>query len=335
MGRIWTCWWMLPAALLLLSGCNKAKSILEEAESAHEAGDPVGAAEILERMVVEAPGAPEQTRAALLAVRWLTEAEEATEDPGRRRELLHEALEWESDNARTRTALCRLEFDLEDWDAARSCVDEGREVIPTDRLQRFDELLARRDREAEQAVERGRLLASADPADWRRLRRRYGASPEASLADDKLMEASICEDLFRFTEPLKLKGSGSPTDWGERLGREDDRNGQVTVLTEVRDEAERLATSLADTRAALKIHGALPGEEEIQRSLLAAYASLEPPLGRLQRAFGGSVYKVEDRTDAVVRFGCDMRDLVFSLRDARKGAEQTCDDLREAAREVE
>ena len=335
MRRVRMHWWVLPAALLLAVGYNKAKPILSEAEALYEAGDPVAAAAVLERMAVEAPGAAEQTRATLLAVRWLAEAEEVTDDPERRRELLHQALEWEPDNARTRSGLCRLEFDIEDWEAAQRCVQEGRDVIPTDRLQRFDELLARRARDLEQGEERARLLASEDPADWRRLRRRHGGSAEAGVADDRLMDASICEELSRFTEPLELKGAGGPMDWGERLGSATDRNGQVTALSGIRDEADRLRVALAERKAALEDHGVLPGEEGIQRSLLAAYTSLEPPLARLLRAFGGKVYKVEERTAALVRLGRDIQEVVLDLRDARRGAEKTCDDLREAARDAE
>ncbi len=326
---------LLLTPLLLLTGCNKAKSIIAEAEATYEAGDPVAAATILERVAVEAPDASEQTLATLLAVRWLGEAVEATDDVDQKRVLLDRALEWEPGNPRTAAAMCRLELDLENWEAARRCVDTGRDVIPPDRLERFDQLLARHDREAEEAVERQRLLASEDPADWRRLRRRHGGSMEASLADEKLLEASVCEDLFRFTEPLKLKGSGSPEGWGDRLGRESDRSGQVTALTEVRDETDRLATSLSETKAALESHGVVEGEEAVQRSLLAAYASLERPLQRLQRAFAKKVYKVEDRQAAVARFGRDLSELVVDLRETRKGAEETCDDLREQWRDAD
>ena len=334
MRRVRTGLWLLPLALVLAAGCNKAKPILSEAEAVYEAGDPVAAAQVLERMAVEAPGAAEQTRATLLAVQWLSEAEEVADAPERRRELLNKALEWEPGNARVRSALCRLEFDIEDWEAADRCVQEGREIIPPDRLQRFDELLTRRARDAAQAEERARLLASDDPADWRRLRRRHGGSAEAGLADDRLMEASICEELSRFTEPLELKGAGGPMDWGERLGSATDRNGQVSALSGIRDEAERLSSDLADRKAALEVHGVLPGEQDIQRSLLAAYTSLEPPLARLRRAFAKKVYKVEDRTAALVRFGGDVQGLIRDLREARLGAEKSCDDLREAAREA-
>jgi hypothetical protein len=323
-------WVILLALALATLGCNKAKGIITDAEATYAAGDPVGAAHTLERLRTEAPDAPELTRATMLAVQWLSEAADQAEKQDRRRELLDEALVWEPDNARTRSARCRIEFEDEAWHAARSCVEAGRDVIPTDRLERFDELLAGQARTIEQAAERESLLASADPDDWRRLRRRYGGSLEAVDANDKLLAASLCEDLFRFTEPLRMQGSGSPLDWGDRLGREGDRNGQVTVLTEVREQAERLATSLQEQRTALQGHGVLPGEESIQASLLESYGAIEPPLERLLRAYRKKVYKVEDRTAAVARFGQDTQQLVLPLREARKGAEASCDDLREA-----
>lgn len=324
----------MAALLASASGCSRAKSILSEAQDAYEGGDPVAAARILDRMATEAPGAREHTRATMLAVQWLTEAAEASDEPDKQRELLGEALRWEPGNSLARAALCRLEFDLEAWDAARSCVAEGKGTLPPDRLERFEEMLADHDRDEAAAAERRRLIASTDPADWRRLRRYHGGSEEAGLADDKLAEASICEELFRFTEPLDIGGSGS-LDWGERLGKEEDRNGQVTALTEIRDEAVRLAADIAERRAALEAHAVQPGEEGLRSSLLGAYASLEGPLSRLDRAFAKSVYKVEDRAAAVARFGHDIGSRVRTLKEVRTAAEETCDELREAARNAE
>lgn len=317
-------WGLLGAVLLV--GCNPAQAVIDEAETLYAAGDKLAAARHLERMKRDHPDDVLVTNAHLLAVKWLEEAAVAEEDPGRRKALWREILEWEPDHSRIWTRLCEVEFEAEVWDEAKACLDAGRPHLPQDRRDRFDEILARREADAAGAHERARLLASADAADWRTLRRDHAGSDEAAEAEAKLLAGSICEDLFRFVEPLKLEGVNDPRPWGPAVARETTRNGQVNALTSVRDAARRLRPILAQLQADAASHATLNEAEEATRaSLEAAYASLLPPLDALEAVFARKKYKMEDRTDAVEAFDVALQPLLGPIQQTRREATRDCE----------
>ncbi|MCP4870199.1 MAG: hypothetical protein GY898_15955 [Proteobacteria bacterium] len=317
--------WMLLAVGLLV-GCNPAQTIIDDASAQYATGDKIGAARSLEKLQRDHPDDVLVTNGRLLAVQWLTEAAEAEEDPGRRKALLREVLEWEPDHSRIWTRLCEMEFDAEAWEAAQGCLDEGRAHLPKDQRDRFEEILTKRADDAAGAAERAALLASDDAADWRALRRDHAGSDEAAQAQTRLLTSSICEDLFRFVEPLKLEGVNDPRAWGPAVAKETTRNGQVNALTEARDGARRLRADVEQMQAEAAEHGVLNEAEEATRaSIEAAYASLLGPLEALEAAFAKKKYKMEDRTGAVAAFDEALEALLGPIQTTRREAGKDCE----------
>jgi len=328
---------VLLAALLACfatSGCNKAGDALEQAIATYESGDTLGAVEALEQLRIDHPDSPEVRRAAMLAGRWLLEATEDIEDPERRLEYLTAALTWEPDNSRLWSARCRIELDREAWEALRDCAEQGDAYLPSDRKQQFAERLADHDARQSDAAERQQLLEAGTDGAMRTLLRRYPGSPEAEVAAERLSTASLCADMFRFVEILRLQGDGGPLGWGPRVAAEQDRNGQVTALAHVREQQQAFSDLLESTRKELTEHEVIEGEAPIRDGLLAAYDSMGPSLSGLQRAYARRKYKVEDRIVAVVAFDQKIQRLRFDLRDAREASEASCQALA-SAREAE
>jgi len=326
---------LLLAVALGVTGCqDKAELILEEATALYEAGDPGAAAQTLRRMHTETPAAPQVSTAALLATRWLTEAAEAAETDEERRRLYRAALDWEPDHARVWSALCRIEFDAQRWEDARACVEEGRDFLPPDRLEGYTGRIARHDEEVALAAERARLLDANTLESWDELVKLFPDSDEASAARELIVRRSLCREIDRFIEPLKLIGPRSPRTWGERVRKESERSAQVTILTQVRDEARIFTGEMADVKGDLVNHGLIEGEDAVRDGLVAAYTLLEPHLSQLDAAYNRRKYKLEDRLAAVERFDMELGRAWPSLKDARKAADRGCVELAEQ-RELE
>lgn len=325
---------LLAGALLLVSCTDPAEQIMTEAQALYDAGDPPAAAETLRRLHTETPGASEIATAALLAVRWLTEAAEAAETDDERRRLYRAALDWEPDHSRVWSALCRIEFDAKRWEEGRACVKEGTEYLPADRLQGFTEQLERHDRDVALAAERSRLLDAGDLDSWDELVLSFPDSEEAATAREMIVRTSLCRELARFTEPLKMIGPRSPRTWAERVRKESDRSAQVTVLTQVRDEARLFTEEMGRVKTGLVNHKVMDGEDAIRDSLVSAYTLLEPHLGKLDRAYNRRKYKLEDRLTAVERFDMELGRAWPQMKEARRAADKDCVTLDEE-REME
>ncbi len=116
---------VLLTGLLLVVGCNKGKSLIEEARRQHDSGSLDAAIATLAQVQQKAPGTPEVAQAAGLAVEWLVAASDAApaKTPGREQRA-KEALSFDPQSGAVQARVCRAAREAEDWDALRTCLDK-------------------------------------------------------------------------------------------------------------------------------------------------------------------------------------------------------------------
>lgn len=263
--------WRSVVIALLLTGCNKGKPVIEEAQTLHRTGEVELALTKLETVRDIAPGTPEVAEAAELAVGWLIEAADASEDLKAERDLLGRALKWKPSSGQAQVGLCEVEASEKNLDALRVCIQKlaDAEGVPQERKK---DLLAK--------AERMELSASASPKEWLRLAQTWPESDEAKEITPRLLRHySLCHDVERFAGfiegsletllkleqqmkvELRLSKSG---DIGT-IGR-----GLDAINTVHRHAVETLA-STKERRNRLLTHETITGEDTTKRMLLDVY----------------------------------------------------------------
>ncbi len=317
---------VLLAGTALMVGCNKGKTIIDEATAVYLAGDTLEAARILERVRTEAPETPEVNEARTLAVEWLSRKSEL-ETGENRRIFVAAALEWAPNDPDLHTRRCEVELDLEQWETARACLKEVDGRIPGREHKRQSDILATHDQTVADTEQRKRLIESDDPLGWYALLKEFPGSDEAHLAKQKLPEASLCADLKRFSDVLFTGGQTGPGTWGARLREQDSQGYQRSVLSEIRRSSRAISDSVLAMEVELKEHTVMVDEEEVRDHLLDGYAELQPAMAKLSGSFTGKAYKIERRLKIVDRFARDFLTTEKKIEEQRLASKKACEVL--------
>jgi hypothetical protein len=313
----------LAASIVLLSSCNRGKTIIDEATSVYLNGDPLEAARILERVEVEAPNTAEVKQARDLAVEWLTRKSELELGENRRTYLLA-ALQWAPSDPDLNSRRCEVELTLKNWEAARTCLKEVSDRIPGREQQRQEEILALHDKEIADSEARARLLESNDPISLYRLLADFPGSDESHTAAERLPALSLCADLERFADILFTGGQTGPAGWGARLKAQDSQGYQRSVLSEIRRSTDALNKKLDVLRTELQGHTLMFDEKEVRDMLIEGYDMLQPAMTELHSSFSGKAYKIEQRIKKVDRFARTFIETRQKIEAKRDAAQQAC-----------
>jgi|GEM_PF-4766381 len=313
----------LTALMLLLSGCNRGKTIIDEATGVYLNGDPLEAARILEQVELEAPNTPEVKQARDLAIEWLTRKSELELGESRRTYLLA-ALRWAPHDPDLNSRRCEVELSLKNWEAARTCLKEVSGRIPGREQKRQEEILATHDKETADSETRARLLESNDPMSLYRLLADFPGSDESHSAAERLPDLSLCADLERFAEILFTGGQTGPAGWGARLKAQDSQGYQRSVLSDIRRSSDELNKRLVDLRTELNEHALMFDEKEVRDLLIEGYDMLQPAMNELHSSFTGKAYKIEQRIKKVDRFARAFIETRQQIEKQRDAAQQAC-----------
>ena len=314
---------VLATALLGISGCNRGKSIIDEATGIYLGGDALEAARVLRRVEQEAPNTPEVAKARTLAIEWLTRKSELELGESRRAYLIA-ALEWAPHDSGLNSRRCEIELDLKEWEAARACLEKVNGQIPMPDQQRLEKILAVHDKSVADAAERARLLESNDPMSLYRLLSDFPGSDESNEASERLPDLSLCADLQRFSEALFTGGQTGPNRWGARLREQSSQGYQRTVLSDIRRSSKEISDRLVELEAQLRDHQIMIDEKEVREQLLEGYSLLRPAMESLHSSFSGKAYKIENRIKKVDRFARDFLEINLKIEEQRSAATESC-----------
>jgi len=314
---------ILATSLLGICGCNRGKTIIDEATGVYLKGDALEAARILRRVEVEAPNTAEVSEARSLAVEWLSRKSELEVGESRRAYLIA-ALEWAPHDSSLNSRRCEVELDLKQWEAARACLQEVDGRIPVPDQQRQEEVLATYDKSVADATERMRLLESADALSLYRLLSEFPGSEESNEASNRLPELSLCADLKRFSEVLFTGGQTGPSRWGARLREQDSQGFQRTVLSDIRRSSKEISDRLGVLEPQLRDHQVMIDEKEVRDQLLEGYSLLQSTMEALHSSFSGKAYKIDNRIKKVDRFARDFLETSLKIEEQRNAAIEGC-----------
>ena len=314
---------VLTALMLLLGGCNPGKAIIDEATDVYLGGDPIKAAQILERVEQEAPNTAEVKQARDLALEWLTRKAELERGETRRTCVLA-ALQWAPNDPDLNSKRCEVELNLKNWEAARSCLKEVSGRIPILDQQRQEAVLETHDKEVADNETRTRLLESNDPLSFYRLLADFPGSDESHSAAERLPSLSLCADLERFAEILFTGGQTGPGGWGARLKAQNSQGYQRTALSDIRRSSDELNQRLSVLRPELQEHALMFDEKEVRDLLLEGYDMLQPAMNELHSSFSGKAYKIEQRIKKVERFARTFIEIQQKIEGQRSAAQQAC-----------
>ena len=296
----------LLAILIVLAtlplGCNKGRSIIDEAKKLDVAGNRAGALTALKRVEKEAPNTPEVAEARNLAVGWLIADALKQTVLAERRKLLDDALGWDSKNGTAKANLCLSLAEDKRFDELRKCLDvelKDMDSVPQEVVAKAKDALATYDDE---------------------------------VAEKKRKAASICADLSAWEKPF-LENGTLIGDTFKRFRRMNANAGQESALASLKrtwglgDENVKNAEVASAAARTMKLHGVLPGEEKILEDLVkgweteaAAYAAF----GRHFKNYPSALAEAAD-LDAETREFRTLADTLVSV------THQRCDKLRAAS----
>ncbi len=314
---------ILTASLLGICGCNRGKTIIDEATGVYLEGDALEAARILRRVELEAPNTAEVSVARSLAVEWLTRKSEIELGESRRTYLIA-ALEWAPHDSNLNSRRCEVELDLKQWEAARACLHKVDGRIPIPDQQRQEEILAAYDKSVADTTKRRRLLETDDPLSLYRLLSEFPGSDESKKAEERLPELSLCADLKRFAEVLFTGGQTGPNRWGARLREQGSQGYQRTVLSDIRRSSKEISDRLESLEPQLRDHPVMIDENEVLDHLLEGYSLLHSTMKALHSSFGGKAYKIQNRIKKVDRFARGFLETSLKIEEQRNAATEAC-----------
>jgi hypothetical protein len=129
---------------VVITGCNKGKSLIDEAKAQRDAGKLTDALMTLHKVEDVAPGTPEVDQAKNLAVEWLLTEADKPDRESDRIGLLTEAVSWNPADGKARARLCVAYADVNNIELLRKCADElkGKPNVPADVPGRLQAALA-------------------------------------------------------------------------------------------------------------------------------------------------------------------------------------------------